>query len=151
MATNGYGFTCEEMIRDLMPEIGIPHKNTKGNSRDWFWWGSNFEDRVLGIDCWVTLDCCEFAVDFTVISKEDQMHVKSSKALNRGVIPIFLAQVMVCKASNGDERALQMMNTEIRAQIGLKHGLLNGKRMTRESASLMKEAMRPKVLVPVRA
>jgi len=140
MVTNGYGFACEEMIRELLPEVGIPHKNTRGTMRDWFWWASNFEDHVLGIDCWVTINCCEFAVDFTVISNEEQMRVKSSKAFNRGVIPIFLAQGMICRANNGDERALEMMNTEIRAQIGLKCGLLT-RRMTRELAAQQKLTM----------
>ncbi len=149
MCTNSYGFTCEEMIRDLLSQIGIPHKHGKGVSRDWYWWASGFEDRNLGIDCWITLDLHEFAVDFTVISGEGQMQVKASKALDRGVIPVFLPQGMVRRASEGDERALSQFSAEIKTQIKVKVGLLNGKMMTRELAAIMREAMRSKVLAPV--
>jgi len=147
MVTNGYGFVCEEMIRDLLSEIGIPHKYDRGEGKDWFWWASKFEDRVLGIDCWLTIGLIETPVDFTVISKGELIQTKTQKALGRGVVPVFLEQGMLRRAEAGDEAALRNLDLEIRAQVSLKVKMLNGSGMTRELASIMKEAMRPKVLV----
>ena len=151
MVTNGFGFYAEEMIRDLLPQIGIPHKNSRGGGKDWFWWASKFEDKVLGVDCWLTLDLKEIPVDFTVISKDELIQAKTHKALDRGVLPVFLDQGMLGRAEAGDEKALRNLDLEIRAQVSLKFKLLNGSGLTRESASLMKEAMRPRVLVPAMA
>lgn len=150
MTTNNYGFDCEEMIRDLLPQIGIPHKNSRGVSRDWFWWASKREDHCLGIDCWVTLNLQEFPVDFTVISGEDQMEEKAVKALGRGVIPVFIPQRMLREANEGCERALANLGLEIKTQICLKKKLLKGNIMTRELAEIAKEVMCPKVLVQPR-
>jgi len=149
VATNGFGFACEEMIRDLLPQIGIPHKYNRGEGMDWFWWGSPREDRCLGIDCWITLGLQEFAVDFTVISGEQGMREKSTKAIERGVIPVFVPQKILRDALEGNEYCLAQLSTEIKSQIKLKLGLLNGNRMTREKAALIKEAMCPKILVPI--
>lgn len=141
MTTNGFGFDCEEMIRELLPQIGIPHKHEQGRGNTFYWWGSIFEDHMLGVDCWLTFNNVEIAVDFTVISRGELIDQKTKKALGRGVIPIFLVQGVLRQACEGDERALHEIDTEIRTQISLKAKLLNGNRMTREKAALAKVQM----------
>lgn len=142
---NDYGFFCERVIRDLLEEIGIPHKNSRNGCREWYWWASPFEDKALGLDCWITLrDCGEVAVDFTVISirNEELLQQKVARALGRGIIPIILEQGMLLRAADGSYRALEEFGQEIRFQISLKLKQFSGNRMTRELAAQLKQKRR---------
>jgi hypothetical protein len=132
------------MIRDLLPEIGIPHKFDRNGAKEWFWWASRFEDRCPEIrtDCWITLvDCGETAVDFTVISSHNGnlLQRKIDEALSRGVVPVVLEQGMLIRAKNGCLRALEEFSQEIRLQIPAKLKQLVGPRMTRERAAQIKK------------
>lgn len=149
MVCNSFGFFCEEMIRDLLPEIGIPHKFQRCGGKDWFWWASTFEDKVLGVDCWVTLNLVEIAVDFTIISAGELVQVKTEKALGRGVVPVFLDRTMLLRAEDGSERDLRAFDMEVRAQIPLKLAKLNGNRMTKTLADQRKLALGHTHQVPI--
>lgn len=143
--TNGYGFICEEMIRDLLPEIGIPHKHQANGSAEWFWWASRFEDRILGVDCWMTLEGCgEVAVDFTIISNRNQdlLNYKKEQARKRGVVLVLLEQGTLLRANSGSRRALEELGQEIRLQVACKIRQLKGDRMTRERAAQLKAEQR---------
>lgn len=136
-----FGHSCEEIIRDLLPEIGIPHKNQVNGVGCWFLWATPGEDISAGVDCWITLpECGEVAVDFTVISprNEELLKQKVQTALDRGIIPVVLEQRMLQAAQNGSSRAIEEFSQEIRLQIPLKLRGLNGNRMTRERAAAMK-------------
>jgi hypothetical protein len=128
---NYYGFICEKILRDLLPEIGIPHLSRKNGHQDWFWWSSCWEDEHLGVDCWLTIDRTEYPVDFTIISNEELIGPKTQKALSRGVIPVFLPQGLVKKAESGCERALCGLETEIRCQVALKRNQVKNNMLVR--------------------
>lgn len=127
--TNNYGFTCEEMIRDLLPEIGFPH--TREARRNGYWWANRYEDLHLGVDCWLTMESVEYPVDFTIISNEELIPQKTKKAIERGVIPVFLSQRTISKAKEGREYALRELEGEIRCQVALKKGMVKNNMLVR--------------------
>lgn len=143
---NEHGHFCEGLVRDLLPEIGIPYKNDRRDGdQEWYWWASKFEDRCLGIDCWITLaGYGEVTVDFTVISERngELLQQKITKTLERGIVPLVLEQGMLLRAQNGSRQALQDFNDEIRLQIPLKLQQLKGERMTRGLANKKKQERR---------
>ena len=85
---------------------------------------------------WITLaNYGEIAVDVTIISAEALIRPKEEKALNRGVIPLFIARSTILRAQRGDERALSEIRMEIDIQIPLRLKKLHVSQMTAELAA----------------